>query len=124
VYAHVVDVRGFLEDWPEKNKLLKSVDFDVREKLYIAGCRYSKFGKVFSSSYSTYCIFRAMGLLYVLVMLPFEDRLRRGSILELNDDLELLHSTVENWSRDGTLPLSRKEPVFELGKPMTSPLLE
>ncbi|ELT89765.1 hypothetical protein CAPTEDRAFT_191454, partial [Capitella teleta] len=93
------------KDWPEKNKLLKSVDFDIREKLYIAGCR-------------------AMGLIYILVMLPFEERLRRGTILDLNADLEQLHSTVEEWSRDGTIPLSKKGSIFEPDQPLTSPLAD
>jgi hypothetical protein len=46
-----------------------------------------------------------MGILYVLAMLPFEDRLRCGAILELNQDLNA-------WSKDGSLPLQQTCDIF------------
>ena len=62
--------------------------------------------------------FRAIGLVNVLVMLPFEERLRHGSILDLNQDLELLYSTVESWSKDGSSPLTCETTIFR--QPLTS----
>lgn len=40
VYLHHADIADFLQSYGDKNKLLKSVDFDCNEKLYLAGCRY------------------------------------------------------------------------------------
>lgn len=50
---------------------------------------------------------RAMGIMYILVTKPFENCLKRGSILDLNADLLTLHTTLTEWSRDGSLPLQR-----------------
>ena len=59
-----------------------------------------------------------MGILYILMNKPFEDRLRKGSILELNDDLAVLHSTLGAWSKDGSLPLFSEKCMF--GEPIDS----
>jgi hypothetical protein len=56
--------------------------------------------------------FRALGILYVLLMKPFEDLLHKGSILELNEDLLTLRSTVAAWSKDGSLPMDMDGPVY------------
>jgi hypothetical protein len=40
VYHHRKDIADFLQGWPDLNKLLKSIKFDIKEKLYLAGCRY------------------------------------------------------------------------------------
>lgn len=53
-----------------------------------------------------------MGIIYVLLTRPFEDRLHTGSILELNGDLLIMHSRLSDWSKDGSLPLLNKEDVF------------
>jgi hypothetical protein len=39
VYFHHRHIADFLATWPDPNQLLKSVKFDVKEKLYLAGCR-------------------------------------------------------------------------------------
>jgi hypothetical protein len=62
-----------------------------------------------------------MGILYVLVMKPFEDLLRSGSILELNSDLEKLQQTFSEWSQDGSIPLQLTSTVFG-DKPLESVL--
>ena len=74
LYYHWDDVIDFLRDMPDENKLIKSVRFDIKEKLYKAGCH-------------------AMGVLHVLVMDPFEQKLKQsGSILDLNADIEIMSS--------------------------------
>jgi hypothetical protein len=39
VYFHHKLIKEFLTEWPDKNKLLRSIDFDCREKVFLAGCR-------------------------------------------------------------------------------------
>ena len=36
-YYHLQDIQDFLGGWPNPNQLLKSIVFDVKEKVYIAG---------------------------------------------------------------------------------------
>jgi hypothetical protein len=55
---------------------------------------------------------RAMGLVYLVLTKPFEDRLHKGSILDLNDDLLRLHTTLTSWSEDGSLPFKSSEDIF------------
>jgi hypothetical protein len=56
--------------------------------------------------------FRALGLLYIFLMRPFEDLLCKGSIWQLNGDILLLHETLSDWAKDRSLPLKRTDPVF------------
>lgn len=39
VYFHQSSIQEFLKDWPDKNKLLLSITYDIRQTLYLAGCR-------------------------------------------------------------------------------------
>jgi hypothetical protein len=65
--------------------------------------------------YSTYfsLFHRAMGFFYVMVTHPFEECLRKGSILDLNEDFAVLHESLKSWSKDGSLLLSRESPLFK-----------
>ncbi|ELU15397.1 hypothetical protein CAPTEDRAFT_203338 [Capitella teleta] len=94
VYHHRQDIIQFLNDLPEPNKLLKFVKFDIKETLHLAACR-------------------ALGILYLHTMRPFEDLLRKGNIVELNRDLQLLYSTLSAWEKDGSIPLNLDRPVFD-----------
>ncbi|KAJ8356506.1 hypothetical protein SKAU_G00193000 [Synaphobranchus kaupii] len=77
LYFHWEDATSFLADWPADNDLIKSVRYDIKEPLYRAGCR-------------------AMGLIYALLMEPFERILKMpGNILDLNTDLERMLSSLQ-----------------------------
>lgn len=39
VYHHRANIRDFLNDWPDPNRLLRSIHFDCKENLFLAGCR-------------------------------------------------------------------------------------
>ncbi|ELU11260.1 hypothetical protein CAPTEDRAFT_211094 [Capitella teleta] len=56
---------------------------------------------------------KAMGFFYVMVTHPFEDRLRQGSILDLNEDFALQHESLKAWSQDGSVLLARESPLFQ-----------
>ena len=94
LYYHWDDVVDFLQDMPDENNLIKSVRFDIKEVLYKAGCR-------------------AMGLLYTLVMEPFERKLKEsGNILDLNEEIQIMASTLSDWSTDGSAAMQRR-PMFQ-----------
>jgi hypothetical protein len=40
VYCHKSEIQEFISQWCDHNQLLKSVQFDSMEKLYLAGCRW------------------------------------------------------------------------------------
>ncbi|KAJ8368938.1 hypothetical protein SKAU_G00089660 [Synaphobranchus kaupii] len=89
LYFHWEDATSFLADWPADNDLIKSVRYDIKEPLYRAGCR-------------------AMGLIYALLMEPFERILKMpGNILDLNTDLERMLSSLQVWSSDGSVAMKR-----------------
>lgn len=95
LYFHWEDASSFLTDWPANNDLVKSVRYDIKEPLYRAGSR-------------------AMGLIYALIMEPFERILKMpGNILDLNIDLERMLSSLQMWSTDGSLGMKRQS-VFAL----------
>lgn len=54
-----------------------------------------------------------MGFFYVMVTHPFEERLRQGSILDLNEDFAVLHQSLKDWSQDGSVLLNRESPLFK-----------
>ncbi|KAJ8364941.1 hypothetical protein SKAU_G00137720 [Synaphobranchus kaupii] len=89
LYFHWEDATSFLANWPADNDLVKSVRYDIKEPLYRAGCR-------------------AMGLIYALLMEPFERILKMpGNILDLNTDLERMLSSLQVWSSDGSIAMKR-----------------
>ena len=95
LYYHWNDVIDFLRDMPDENKLIKSIRFDIKERLYKAGCH-------------------AMGVLHALVMDPFEKKLKQaGSILDLNADIEIMSSTLCDWSNNGSAAM-KNNPMFEM----------
>jgi hypothetical protein len=49
----------------------------------------------------------------VFLTKPFEDRLHQGSILDLNEDLLALHSTLTRWSEDGNGPFFVMDEIFQ-----------
>lgn len=61
-YAHWKDMKSFLEKWPQPNDLLKSILFDVNEKVYIAGIRALGIVdkvrplNIYKVKYNEYCI--------------------------------------------------------------------
>jgi len=104
VYYHRNHISEFLDDWPEPNQLLKSVGFDIKEKVLFAGCR-------------------ALGIMDKLVTAPFWQILEAdGSILDLNEDLndlneDLYHikQKLEQWENDGSCHFSGEE-MFQSAK--------
>ena len=75
------------DSWPNPNQLLKSVGFDIREKVFIAGAR-------------------ATGMVHKLVTGPFQTLLSENhSILDISKDLHQIQLTLQSWTRDGSLLL-------------------
>ncbi|VDI51116.1 Hypothetical predicted protein [Mytilus galloprovincialis] len=88
VYFHRNDVLELLQDYPEPNGLLKSVLFDIKAKVFIAGSR-------------------AMGMLDKLVTAPFWKILEQeGSILDINNHLLQMKLCLSQWAADGSEPFS------------------
>ena len=88
VYFHKNDILDILKDWPEPNGLLKSVLFDIKAKVFLAGAR-------------------AMGIFDKLVTAPFWKLLEnKGSILDLYDHLLQMKVSLMQWSNDGSEPFS------------------
>ncbi|VDI77284.1 Hypothetical predicted protein [Mytilus galloprovincialis] len=88
VYFHRNDILELLQDYPEPNGLLKSVLFDIKAKVFIAGAR-------------------AMGMLDKLVTAPFWKILEQeGSILDINNHLLQMKLCLSQWAADGSEPFS------------------
>ncbi|XP_033109881.1 uncharacterized protein LOC117111115 [Anneissia japonica] len=83
LYFHWDDLAEFIGGIPDSNQLISSVQFDIKEVLYKAGAR-------------------SMGIMYALMMEPFERSLKiPGNILDLNDDLEQMEACLKEWTSDG-----------------------
>jgi E1A/CREB-binding protein len=93
-YYHLDDIREFLNRWNEPNRLLQSIMFDMKEKVYEAGIR-------------------ALGILYKVIMEPFWTILmHKGSILDLNVHLHQMQLCLEKWTEDSS-QLFSGESCFE-----------
>ena len=97
VYYHREDIKDMLQSWPNPNLLLKSVLFDISEKVFIAGVR-------------------AAGIIQKLATGPFQTLLSKGfSILEINQDLHQMQIGFQNWTKDGSTAL-QGEPMFSVDR--------
>jgi E1A/CREB-binding protein len=92
-YYHRNDIFNFLATLPEPNKLLKAVQFDIQQKVYLAQIR-------------------ALGMVDKIITGPFW-RLVEGtaSILDLNAPLNHMLQQLKSWAVDAT-PLFEGEPLF------------
>ena len=100
VLYHKDDISAMLDSWPNPNQLLKSVGFDIREKVFIAGAR-------------------AKGMVHKLVTGPFQTLLSEThSILDISKDLHQIQLTLQSWTRDGSLPLGGEKMFSDDRAPM------
>ncbi|CAC5402827.1 unnamed protein product [Mytilus coruscus] len=82
------DILELLQDYPEPNGLLRSVLFDIKAKVFIAGAR-------------------AMGMLDKLITAPFWKILEQeGSILDINNHLLQMKLCLSQWAADGSEPFT------------------
>ena len=80
VYYHREDIKDMLQSWPNPNLLLKSVLFDISEKVFIAGVR-------------------AAGIIQKLATGSFQTLLLKGfSILKINQDFSELDQRWQHCS--------------------------
>ncbi|MES9880650.1 MAG: hypothetical protein ABW185_07190 [Sedimenticola sp.] len=92
-YHHAKDIQNFLDTWPEPNGLLKSLSFDIREKVSLCGIR-------------------ALGIVDKLITGPLWRLIEKtGSILDLNPVLHHLQVKLEEFSKDSS-PLLAGIEVF------------
>ena len=83
LYYHVEDITSFFDGAPSTNNLLHCISFDIRQSLYIAGCR-------------------AFGIMGKKVTEPLLELVKSHNVLDINKDLLHLHSTLQQWSADAS----------------------
>ena len=74
VIYHLDDMTSFFERYPNPNNLLQCISFDIRQKVFIAGCR-------------------AYGIMAKKVTEPFLKLVKSKNILGMNEHLERLKET-------------------------------
>ena len=84
VFYHAGDIKDILLKWPNPNKLLKSIVFDIQEKVYLAGVR-------------------ALGIVHKLSTGPLQTLLSGNThILDVTKDLHQMQITLQQWTQDGS----------------------
>lgn len=92
-FYHLRDIQDFIKKWADPNDLLKSVAFDSKEPVYIAGIR-------------------ALGLIDKIITGPLWRIIETvPCVLSLNTYLHQLKLNLESWSKDAS-PLLSGETVF------------
>ena len=93
-YFHRHDLYKFISTIPDPNNLIRAVNFDIQQKVYLAQLR-------------------ALGLIDKLITGPFWRLVENTeSILELNDPLNEMLQQMKRWAEDAT-PLFAGEVPFQ-----------
>lgn len=93
-FFHLNDIKDFLVKWADPNDLLKSVQLDVEELVYVSGTR-------------------ALGIIDKVITGPFWRLIENSpNVLSLNKNLYQLKIQLEQWSQDAS-PLLAGDCLFD-----------
>ncbi|XP_003729015.2 uncharacterized protein LOC100888157 [Strongylocentrotus purpuratus] len=93
-YYHRRHIFDFISTLPDPNNLLKAVQYDVQQTIYLAQIR-------------------ALGIIDKVITGPFWRLVERtDNILQLNNPLAIMQNKLKSWANDAS-PILNKEVLFE-----------